>query len=65
MRVWCEDLLPPLCVKGGCWGCTRPIPYLLISRVCTPYLLSILYLPGSPAWQIKLPSLYLKEVTLV
>lgn len=35
--------------------------YLLISSVCTPYLLSILYLPGSPAWQIKLPSLYLNK----
>lgn len=38
-----------------------PAPYLLISSVCTPYLLSILYLPGSPAWQIKLPFLYLHE----
>lgn len=38
-----------------------PTPYLLISSVCTPYLLSILYLPGSPAWQIKLPFLYLQE----
>lgn len=38
-----------------------PGPHLLISRVCTPYLLSILYLPGSAAWQIKLPSLYLHE----
>lgn len=38
-----------------------PTPYLLISSVCTPYLLSILYLPGSPAWQIKLPFLYLHE----
>lgn len=38
-----------------------PMPYLLISSVCTPYLLSILYLPGSPAWQIKLPFLYLHE----
>lgn len=34
-------------------------PHLLISRVCTPYLLSIRYFPGSPAWQIRLPSLYL------
>ena len=34
-------------------------PHLLISKVCTPYLLSIRYFPGSPAWQIRLPSLYL------
>lgn len=39
--------------------------HLLISSVCTPYLLSILYLPGSAAWLIRVPFLYLEEETRV
>lgn len=38
--------------------------HLWISRVCTPYLLSTRYLPGSAAWLSRHPSLYLDGETL-
>lgn len=45
--------------RGG-----QPRAHLWISRVCTPYLLSTRYLPGSAAWLSRHPSLYLDGETL-